>query len=172
MPLRRLIALLGALVMGMALSLTVTGGAQASQSAAAALTAPVTGTFTDPNGGTGNFAGTFTPTRFIDQNGSPAAVGTLTDSAGAPVGTGNQEVTTAASIAQATCQIPHLNLGPLDLNLSGLVVHLDRIVLGITATQAPGDLLGNLLCTVAHLLDPLQLGQLPAILNQILDLLR
>ena len=48
----------------------------------------------------------------------------------------------------------HLTLGPLDLNLLGLVVHLDRVVLDITAQQGAGNLLGNLLCAVAGLLDP------------------
>jgi hypothetical protein len=176
MHLRRLIAALVALMTGAALSLTVTGPAHAFQSATAAVSVPVTGTFTDANGGTGTFAGQFTPTRFIEQNGALAAVGTLTgtltDSTGTTVGTANQEVTAPAAITQATCQILHLELGPLDLDLLGLLVHLDKIVLDISASQAPGDLLGNLLCAVARLLDPLQLGQLLAILNQILDLLR
>ena len=58
-----------------------------------------------------------------------------------------------------TCEVLHLELGPLDLNLLGLVVHLDRVVLDITAESGPGNLLGNLLCAVAGLLDkggPLQ----------------
>jgi hypothetical protein len=44
-----------------------------------------------------------------------------------------------------TCDILHLTLGPLDLNLLGLMVHLDRVVLDITAQSGPGQLLGNLL---------------------------
>jgi hypothetical protein len=52
-----------------------------------------------------------------------------------------------------TCQILHLELGPLDLNLLGLMVHLNQVVLDITAQSGPGNLLGNLLCAVAHLLD-------------------
>jgi hypothetical protein len=53
----------------------------------------------------------------------------------------------------ASCDILHLRLGPLDLDLLGLVVHLDRIVLDITAEPGPGNLLGNLLCAIAGLLD-------------------
>jgi hypothetical protein len=34
---------------------------------------------------------------------------------------------------------------PLDLNLLGLAIHLDRILLDITAQSGPGNLLGNLL---------------------------
>jgi hypothetical protein len=50
---------------------------------------------------------------------------------------------------------PILNLvfGPLDLNLLGLQVHLDRVVLNITAQPGAGNLLGNLLCAVAGLLN-------------------
>ncbi len=67
---------------------------------------------------------------------------------------------------KSTCDILHLKLGPLDLNLLGLVIHLDRIVLDITAEAGPGNLLGNLLCAIAGLLDP-------PLLNGVLrDLLR
>ena len=46
-----------------------------------------------------------------------------------------------------------LTLGPLDLNLLGLMVHLDQVVLDITAQSGAGNLLGNLLCSVANLLN-------------------
>jgi hypothetical protein len=77
---------------------------------------------------------------------------------------------------QASCPILHLELGPLDLNLLGLVIHLNRIVLDITAQPGPGNLLGSLLCAVANLLNQggaLQnlLNQLVALLNQILGAL-
>jgi len=72
----------------------------------------------------------------------------------------------------STCEILNLQLGPLDLNLLGLLVHLDQINLQITAEQAPGNLLGNLLCAVAHLLDGgSPLGGLAALLNRILRIL-
>jgi hypothetical protein len=32
-------------------------------------------------------------------------------------------------------------------------VHLDKVVLDITAQAGPGNLVGNLVCTVTHLLD-------------------
>jgi hypothetical protein len=60
-----------------------------------------------------------------------------------------------ASAAQAgTCQVLRLVLGPLDLNLLGLVVQLygdnrrSPVVLTITATQG-GGVLGDLFCGVA-----------------------
>ncbi|HKP12498.1 MAG TPA: hypothetical protein VJZ91_10325 [Blastocatellia bacterium] len=62
-----------------------------------------------------------------------------------------------------------MELGPLDLNLLGLVVHLDRIVLDITAQPGPGNLLGNLLCAVANLLNNNgPLAGIANLLNQIL----
>jgi hypothetical protein len=73
--------------------------------------------------------------------------------------------------ARAACDILNLVLGPLDLDLLGLQVHLDRVVLNIVAQSGAGNLLGNLLCAVAGLLDGgLQgaLGRLVQLLNQIL----
>jgi hypothetical protein len=55
--------------------------------------------------------------------------------------------------AQATCEILTLNLGPLFLDLLGLVIELDEVNLVIRAEEGPGNLLGNLLCAVARLLD-------------------
>lgn len=104
--------------------------------------------------------------RFMTQNGALAAVGTITNPAGTPLAR-NLVVPVAA---KGTCDILHLTLGPLDLNLLGLVVHLDRVVLDITAEQAPGNLLGNLLCAVAHLLDRPSgnLNGVASLLNRIL----
>jgi hypothetical protein len=75
----------------------------------------------------------------------------------------------------AACDILNLVLGPLDLNILGLRIQLNRVVLDITAVPGAGNLLGNLLCAVVGLLDgsPLAglLGQLRTLLNQILGLL-
>lgn len=51
------------------------------------------------------------------------------------------------------CTILDLDLGPLDLDLLGLVVNLNEVQLDITAVPGAGNLLGNLLCAVAGLLD-------------------
>ena len=82
--------------------------------------------------------------------------------------------TADVDLAQATgtCEILDLVLGPLHLDLLGLVVDLNQVHLTITAEQGPGNLLGNLLCAVAGLLD----GNIPAaglggLLNQIASLL-
>jgi hypothetical protein len=61
------------------------------------------------------------------------------------------QVQAPPAFAQApgtVCTILDLVLGPLDLNLLGLLVHLDRLRLTITAVRG-GGLLGDLLCGLA-----------------------
>jgi hypothetical protein len=95
--------------------------------------------------------------------------GTLTSSTGTPLGTISQAIALPLAGVSATCTILTLTLGPLDLDLLGLMVHLNQIVLTITAQPGPGNLLGNLLCSVANLLNGNgTLSQLVALLNQIL----
>jgi hypothetical protein len=65
----------------------------------------------------------------------------------------NAAVNTATA-AIASCPILHLVLGPLNLNLLGLNVTLNQVILDITAIPGPGNLLGNLLCDIAGLLNP------------------
>jgi hypothetical protein len=165
-----LVALLGAFVVA-----PMTAKAQPPTTAAVDI--PVTGTFPDTLGGTGTFAGTFTLERFVSQGGVISAVGTLsgtaTDSAGTVIGTiTDLPLTLPLTQATGSCPILHLELGPLDLDLLGLVIHLDKVVLDITAEPGPGNLLGNLLCAIAHLLDSNASGNaLANLLNRILSLL-
>ncbi len=80
-----------------------------------------------------------------------------------------------------TTRILHLAVGPLDLNLLGLDVHLDNcnngpVTIDITAQSGPGQLLGNLLGGLAHLLDSSAattalLNKLENVAQQILTLL-
>jgi len=65
---------------------------------------------------------------------------------------------TSVTPSAGSTSILHLSLGPVDLNLLGLNVHLDNcangpVTVDITAQHGPGQLLGNLLTSVAHLLD-------------------
>ena len=69
--------------------------------------------------------------------------------------------------AAPACDVLRLVLGPLDLDLLGLQVHLDKVVLNIVAQSGAGQLLGNLLCAVAGLLD----GGLGGLLGRITNLL-
>jgi len=139
------------------------------------LTVPITGSCDTATGAVECFDGTFTLTRFTSSGGVLQAVGTLAGTFTDPV-TGvqtaiNQSITLPAD-ATGTCEILDLTLGPLDLDLLGLVVHLDQVHLNITAESGPGNLLGNLLCGVAGLLDQgVPTNQLANLLNQILALL-
>jgi hypothetical protein len=147
----------------------------------------VRGTF----GRNGTVTGKFTPRRFENFGGQLWAVGrlraTLTRGNGDVVGTATKfgvrlPVRRAEGApvnrallqpAPGDCQILNLVLGPLDLNLLGLKVHLDRVVLNIFATPGPGNLLGNLLCAIAGLLDEGGLlTEVRRILNAVLAILR
>src|SRR5204862_2647934 len=83
------------------------------------------------------------------------------------------QVTSPAAVSGASTNILHLSLGPVDLNLLGLDVHLDNcangpVTVDITAQSGPGKLLGNLLTSVAHLLDgPANGGAIANALNRV-----
>ena len=71
-----------------------------------------------------------------------------------------------------SCDILSLVLGPLDLNLLGLQISLNQVVLDITAQAGAGNLLGNLLCAITGLLDGGSLGlQVVNLLNQLIGIL-
>jgi hypothetical protein len=138
---------------------------------AGGVTVPVAGTTSKG----GKFVGNFRIRRFDVVNNQVVAVGTLTgtiqNAAGNVIGTVLRTISLVTTITGASCEILHLELGPLDLNLLGLEVHLNRIVLDIDADPT-GGLLGALLCAVANLLNiggPL--ADIAALLNQILALL-
>lgn len=163
-------------------------GKKAADRAALLTDVPVAGTLAD--GGT--FTGTITATRLavdpLTQQLSMTGVvnGTATKSTGEVVNVVNQAFTAPMSLnrpgqtasivqpaARASCGILNLVLGPLHLDLLGLVVDLNQVVLNITGATGAGNLLGNLLCAVANLLNggtglSTLLNQLVALLNQIL----
>jgi|SRR5687767_10704064 len=131
----------------------------------------------------GSFTGTFKIARFAVDHGvlvaSGSLAGTLVDENAVStviyrtvtVPVILPPTTARATAAPVDCPILHLELGPLDLDLLGLVVHLDRVVLDITAVPGAGNLLGNLLCAIVGLLDGSDLGALSQLLNQLLDVL-
>jgi hypothetical protein len=164
--------------------------AKPKKATAANVNVPVTGTVTNDLGANvGTFTGDYTINRVKKQGRKMVAIGTvtgvITNTATGATQTVNRAVkiplraTTGAAGAgnanvvapQATCEILDLVLGPLDLDLLGLVVHLDVVHLNITAESGPGNLLGNLLCAVVGLLDGPTGGGLGNILNQIVALL-
>jgi hypothetical protein len=131
--------------------------------------------------GTHGFKGTFTINRFVRKGSKIYAVGRLKGKAHgkrvsrtvrmpATVGTG-------AAGAQLppipnACQILNLRLGPINLNLLGLVVRTNQINLRIDAVPGAGNLLGNLLCAITNLLNPstTPVGTLTRALNALLAL--
>lgn len=173
MPQRRAVTLaLSALTAGALLTATAVPAADAATPRPAATSAARhTGSLTTTVTGTVNGlseTGTFTINRFIRSGNTLEAVGNLN--------LGSTDIGTVAVPALVTdppaCNVLHLTLGPLDLSLLGLVVHLNQVNLDITAVPGAGNLLGNLLCAVAGLLD--NTGALSAItnlLNQILGIL-
>jgi hypothetical protein len=125
---------------------------------------PVVGTTTG-----GAFAGTFDIQKFITRAGQVFAVGTLTNTA---TGIVYQAVQIPVTGATGSCTILTLDLGAVHLDLLGLVVDLAPVHLNITAQSGPGNLLGNLLCAVAHLLDGTgPLSGITGLLNNILAIL-
>jgi hypothetical protein len=158
-----------------ALVATTAGPATAAPApkATAPASLPVAGTIA----GGGTFVGQVTNIAFTSVNGALAVTGnltgTLTNAAGEVIGTvTNVPITlpVAGATTAGSCQILDLTLGPLDLDLLGLVVHLDTVHLNITAQSGPGNLLGNLLCAVAGLLDGGGGGFLANLLNNLLGL--
>jgi hypothetical protein len=115
------------------------------------------------------FNGHFAVDKFVARNGKTFAVGTLTGRLGQrrvdrsnvaiPAKVANSLVPGIARSA-ASCPVLHLVLGPVNLNLLGVVVTLgggslanQPIVLDITAVSGTGNLLGNLVCGVSNLLN-------------------
>jgi hypothetical protein len=128
------------------------------------------------------FNGTYAIKRFSTSGGGLVSVGTLSGRLG------NRRVVergvrmpaalsggaTAAQVPPipGACEILNLRLGPINLDLLGLVVRTNRIHVRIDAVPGPGNLLGNLLCAITGILDPptTAASQLAPALNAILAL--
>jgi hypothetical protein len=105
-------------------------------------------------------------THFVNQNGQLVAQGTFngtfTNAAGV-VTSVSQAITAPVTNLTATCPILSLTIGPINLDILGLVITVPNpIVVNITAVPGAGNLLGNLLCAVANLLNG---GSLTGILD-------
>jgi len=148
-----------------------------------------------PVTGSKNFKGTYTIERFVNRGGKLYSVGTIKGKVGnkrvtkenvrmpATVGNGSATSARASQVPPLplpplppgnACSILSLDLGPINLNLLGLVVRTNQIQLRIDAVQGAGNLLGNLLCGITGILNPslanTPLGQLAQILNAVLAL--
>jgi hypothetical protein len=154
------------------------------------LEVPITGVVQN----VGTIAGTFSISSFAIQGGALVAKGQLNgtvtdtttgavrtivtsiawpvaDAGSAAAADAAASCDTAVETGQA-CDILNLVLGPLHLDLLGLVVDLNQVILNITGTTGAGDLLGNLLCAITGLLDAGSLGQqVVNLLNQLVGVL-
>ena len=135
-------AMLAAVLLAVTMMLVPT----AAQAASASPSIPI-----NISNANGVFNGVLNINRFEVQGNQVVAVGTLagsvSDRAGRILGSVLQNVTLGLLPgSSATCPVLHLELGPLDANVLGLVIHLDKVVLDIRAQ--PGTLLGGLLCNL------------------------
>lgn len=142
----------------MASAKTASFRTQATTTASSFNNIPVSGTAKNGKA----FSGHFTVSRFVTRAGKTYALGTLTGKLGNrsvnkqaafPATLPNSGTSSPLASSSATCPVLNLTLGPLDLNLLGLTVHLNQVVLNINAVSGAGNLLGNLLCSVSNLLN-------------------
>jgi hypothetical protein len=160
-----------------ALMLGGAGSAAAQTDAATDLTKRIAVSGTSKGGK--KFTGTYTIDRFVARGSEVFSVGTLKgklknrrvkrENVRMPVSGFGAAGPILSS--QLVCRILTLRLGPLDLNLLGLRIQLNRINLRITAIRG-GGLLGDLLCALAGLLNPPAIlgNDQAAVLNSLLAL--
>jgi hypothetical protein len=150
------------------------------------ISTPITGTIDGSA-----FTAEYRITEFVTENDVLYAVGTLYNITGdglpaqvaalpnhqikLPVDTGDAARSSdgaGRSAAALSCDILILQLGPLDLDLLGLTIHLDQVLLEIIAETGAGNLLGNLLCAITSLLDSVAaLAAIAELLNQVIELI-
>ena len=166
-------AVLALVLLAVIMMAPVSASAAASQGV---LSVPISGTaLTKATGITAPITGTFNITGFAVQNGKLVATGTVNF-----LLNGVQhvlQVVVQITNATGSCPILTLDIGAIHLDLLGLVVDLAPVHLTITAQSGPGNLLGNLLCAIADLLNNNGglgnllgglLNQLATLLNQLL----
>jgi hypothetical protein len=159
-----------------ALAAAVTGMTVAPAADAAPPTASISNAISGTTATGLNLNGTLSNIHFVNQAGQLVLQGvlngTVTNAAGTLLSTITNQTITLPVIGAAptgTCTILDLTLGPLHLNLLGLVVDLNQVHLTITGQTGPGNLLGNLLCGLANALNG-NSGGLAGLLNRLLGL--
>jgi hypothetical protein len=148
------------LAMALCVALAVPASAGAQEPAGLTKVVPVTG-----KSGSKNFRGTYTIKRFTTSRGRVVSTGTLRGRLAGRrvVERGVRMPAALSSDAQGAqvlppipgaCEILNLVLGPITLDLLGLVVRTNLINVRIDAVPGEGNLLGNLLCAITGILDP------------------
>jgi hypothetical protein len=131
----------------------------------------------------GTFTGTFSINRFEVRNNAVVAIGVVRGSiagtgsalvgeVAAPVTIGTASARAAVSAAavsqqQATCQVLHLDIGAINLNIQGLMLATQPISIDLSGDSAAP--LGNLVCTIESTLN--NVVGLVDLLNQLLGVL-
>lgn len=150
---------------------------------------PVTGTFTDSDGA-GTFSGTLRIQRFARVGHSVVAMGVLSGTLTSALGTTRSVVDQPATLpvrkvsvsesvapgssgapittqqAQQNCRILRLEFGGITVNILGIDVHLDPIVLNIDL----GGILGGILCGILGALGGTPVQAQASVLNKALGL--
>lgn len=166
--LTRLLAV--ALVMAMTLGLA--GPASAAEINKGGTITQLKGTLEDGR----RFRGRLENARFYESKAGNLKVvgrleGRILNDNGRIVDTVAERVRTQVAVGQrAECPILKLRTGRIFLDLLGLELDIAPIAIDLTAVPGAGNLLGNLLCAVAGLLDgPGLLSQLIALLNALVS---
>ena len=143
---------------------------------------PIAGSAT----GGGTFAGTFFVQRFEARDGRVVAIGMVSGSVSGAgtmlagpvalpvdVGPGGQSApaspAAAAPQAAQTCQVLHLAIGAVNLNVLGLQVTTQPISIDVSGDSTGTNVLGNLTCTILTTLN--NVVGLVNLLNQLLGVL-
>jgi hypothetical protein len=153
-------ARMGLLAMTLCALAIAAPAASAQEPAGMTQVMPVTGQTEDGK----SFKGTYAIERFRTARGRLVSIGTLRGRldgrrvterrASMPaVLSSDAEAAQVPPIPDA-CEILNLVLGPINLDLLGLVVRTNRINVRIDAVPGEGNLLGNLLCAITGILDP------------------
>jgi hypothetical protein len=147
------------LAVALCAALVVPASAGAQEPAGLTKVVPVTG-----KAGSKVFKGTYAIDRFTTSRGRLVSTGTLRGRLAGRrvVRRGVRMPAALSSDAQGAqlppipdaCEILNIVLGPINLDLLGLVVRTNRINVRIDAVPGEGNLLGNLLCAITGILDP------------------
>src|SRR5918993_3159368 len=97
-------------------------------------TVELVGTFPAPSGGRGTFTGSYRLERLVDQFGQLAAAGIFTgelhDADGTHVGMSSRRLTCAA-VVETDAETHLVHIGPVDVNLLGLMVSVKEFSVGL-----------------------------------------
>lgn len=133
------------------------------------------GTFRDTLGREGTFEGTYTLQTFVQQYDQLAAAGAMAGRLCAPdgfeLGMTSRRVTLAV-LAAATNEGVVVEIGPVDVNLAGLMAHIEPVTLHLLPHPMWGGLCDTLMAAISPDLNrPIAGERVVALLNALLSIL-